>query len=233
MKIIAIGGGGFTHGVDPELDDFVLAQSPVSNPKIGYIGAASNDLPERVDRFYRRFAGTDATASHVLQSTSGDTAADWVARQDIIYVGGGNTKHLLETWCRSGMDRILIDAARSGTVLAGVSAGAVCWFETAFSNLDGCGFVALAGLGIAAGSCCPHYSSEPERQPAFTAAVENGDLPEGIAIDDGVAILVDGRNPVQAFSARMGASAYHVRKSAGGTKVDHVAPVGQDNAPLI
>ena len=223
MKIIAIGGGGFTHGTDAGLDDFVLAQSPVHNPRIGYIGTANSDLPERIDRFYARFASYSATTSHLPESTTGNDAAEWVAGQDMIYVGGGNTKHLLDSWHQSGIDRLLVDAAKSGTLLAGVSAGAVCWFEFAFSNYSEAGFLPVPGLGLVPGSCCPHYSTEPDRPPAFKAAIANGDLPGGLAIDDGVAVFFDGSAPARAFSTRDGASARLVRRSPKGSVIEPIA----------
>lgn len=135
---------------------------------------------------------------------------------DIIYVGGGNTVHLLQQWRQSGVDQVLLQAARQGTLLAGVSAGAVAWFDYALSDASGQGLQPLAGLGLVAGSCCPHYSSEPARAPAFALAITQGHLPTGLAIDDGVAVLLNQHGPAQVFSARPGAGAYRVAHTAAG-----------------
>lgn len=215
--IIAIGGGGFTHESDPELEDFILDLCPVTRPRIGYIGAASHDNTGRIDLFYQRFSDIAGSTSHLLQNESIQTATDWVARQDIIYVGGGDTGHLLRCFRQTGLDSILAAAANSGKILAGVSAGAVCWYEFALSDSGGNGLAPLPGLGLVAGSCCPHYSSEPERQQAYQQQIANGSMPGGLAIDDGVAVLIrPGQLPL-AWSAREGACAYIVENKADTT----------------
>jgi dipeptidase E len=214
ITVIAIGGGGFTHETDPDLEDFILAQSPVKHPNIGFIGAASHDSPSRIDLFYQRFLGSAQSPSHLLQSASIQTAKDWVSQQDIIYVGGGDTQHLLNYCRKNQLDHELAIAANSGTILAGVSAGAVCWYEFALSDAAGNGLKPLPGLGLLPGSCCPHYSSEPERQIAFQRQISNGALPNGIAIDDGVAVLMRSGQLPRFYTAREGLGAYAVEKRA-------------------
>jgi len=214
QTIIAIGGGGFTHETDPTLDDFILDQSPVKHPRVGFIGAASHDNMNSIDLFYKRFLGSARSTSHLLQSASMQTAKDWVLHQDIIYVGGGDTAHLLSYFRKNKLDSILAAAANAGTILAGVSAGAVCWYELALSDAAGNGLQPLPGLGIIAGSCCPHYSSEPQRQKAFQQQISTGAMPNGLAIDDGVAVLIRSGQPLVAYSAREGVGAYRVEKIA-------------------
>ncbi len=217
-KVIAIGGGGFTHGTDSLLDRFVLDQSRTSHPRIGYIGTASQDSPEKIERFYRRFADTDGVTSHLPGNTTIDRAKVWIRAQDILYVGGGDTGFLLDRWRQWGLVEVIRKAATEDVVLAGVSAGAICWFDFALSNAGGRGLAPLSGLGLIKGSCCPHYSSEPERRPAFEDHIADGRLPDGIAIDDGVAVLIEPNCRPVAISARCGASAYLIQRSAEGTR---------------
>jgi dipeptidase E len=217
LTVIAIGGGGFTHGTDPELEDFILAQSRVKRPRIGFIGAASHDSTHRIDLFHQRFLASAKSTSHLLQSASMQTAKGWVSQQDIIYVGGGDTAHLLNYFRKNQLDIALAAAANTGTILAGVSAGAVCWYEFALSDAEGNGLKPLPGLGIIAGSCCPHYSSEPERQSVYQQYISNGALPNGLAIDDGVAVLIRSNKPLMYYSVRNGVSAYTVERLASGS----------------
>ena len=42
-KIIAIGGGGFTHQLDTGLDQFVIDQSKKTKNKIGFLATANKD----------------------------------------------------------------------------------------------------------------------------------------------------------------------------------------------
>ena len=51
-KIIAIGGGGFTHKSDIKLDEFILSQCKKSKIKFGFLPTASKDSPEKIDLFY-------------------------------------------------------------------------------------------------------------------------------------------------------------------------------------
>ena len=131
---------------------------------------------------------------------------------DSVYVGGGNTLQLVAHWRRHGIDQVMIAAARHGVLMAGVSAGANVWFEHALSDSGGNGLLPTRGIGLLAGSCCPHYSSEPQRQTALRACIAQGELPEGIAIDDGVAVLIDGVGNRLAHSSREGAGACLVRR---------------------
>jgi aminopeptidase N len=53
---------------------------------------------------------------------------------DVIYVGGGNTKSMLAVWREWKIDKLLKKAYNRGVVLAGVSAGAICWFEQGITD---------------------------------------------------------------------------------------------------
>src|SRR5262249_55616201 len=111
----------------------------------------------------------------------------------IIYVGGGNTKSMLAVWREWGLPALLHEAWQEGTVLAGVSAGAICWFQQGLTDSWAEKFVALECLGFLEGSCCPHYDGEPERRPAYHECLLKGAMPPGVAIDDYAALhLVEG-----------------------------------------
>lgn len=215
VRLIAIGGGGFTHEADPGMEDFILAQAAVARPRIGFIGAASGDDALKIQRFYARFAAVANICSHLPLQASAAEAARWLDELDIVYVGGGHTLKLIEHWRHSGHDQVLIHAARHGVLMAGVSAGASAWFESALSDASGKGLAPIPGIGMVPGSCCPHYSSEPMRRPAFEANIGRGDLPDGIAIDDGAAVLMEEGRCLGVFPARAGAQAHLVRQVEG------------------
>lgn len=213
-RLIAIGGGGFTHQADPALEDFILAASGCARPRIGFIGTASDDDPLKIRRFYERFAALSDHLTHLAAASTAAATAQWAEGLDVIYVGGGHTLRLIKHWRDTGIAQVLIDAAQRGVLMAGVSAGANVWFEQALSDSGGQGLQPVAGIGLVAGSCCPHYDSEPQRQPAFAEAIAAGALPGGVAIDDGVAVLIDGGGQMTTFTARAGAGAYLVTRSA-------------------
>lgn len=213
-RLIAIGGGGFTHALDPALEDFIVATAGCARPRIGFIGTASEDDPLKIRRFYERFANLSDHLTHLAAGSDASATAAWAQALDLIYVGGGHTLRLIKHWRSTGLDQVLMAAARRGVLMAGVSAGASVWFEQALSDAGGQGLRPVAGIGLVAGSCCPHYDGEPQRPPAFAAAIAAGALPDGVAIDDGVAVLIDGHGQVTAFSARPGAGAYRVTRLA-------------------
>ena len=226
-RLIAVGGGGFTHGTDPALEDFILARSGLARPRVGFIASASGDDPLTIERFHQRFA-PHASAHTVLPALAdARAAAAWLLVQDIVYVGGGHTLRLIEQWQRSGLDRLLIEAAERGVLMAGVSAGASAWFSHALSDAGGQGLAPIRGIGMVAGSCCPHYDSEPARVPAFAGCIARGELPAGIAIDDGAAVLMEADRNLGVFAARPGAGAWIVQSEDARVQVRPLDPLGR------
>lgn len=209
-RLVALGGGGATHGLDQRLDDFVLAQLDRGRPRLGYLGWARPDRPERLRRLGARYEACGGVVEALADMPTPAQAARWVVRQDLVYVGGGDTLLLLLRLRESGLGDLLAQAARDGLLLVGVSAGASVWFEGALSDAGGQGLRPLQGLGLFPGSFCPHHDSEPARQPAFAAAVAAGALPPGLAVDDGAAVLVTAAGPQAVCSARPGAGAQQV-----------------------
>jgi peptidase E len=218
IRIVAVGGGGCTHGTDPALEDFLLGVCKAHPPRIGYIGAASDNDPEKIRRFRARFEGKAELANVLATDASAETTKLWLKNLDAVYVGGGNTAKMLDIWRASGTDRTLSEAARQGVVFGGISAGAACWFEEMLFDNGSSDYRLIKGLGIVKGSCCVHYSSEPERKAAFRRAIANGDIKSGIAIDDGVAVLCGDAGAETYLSARAGHAAYSVERSGNDFK---------------
>ncbi len=225
IRIVAIGGGGCTNGSDPELDRWILSLLPPDCRRVGFIGAASRDDRNKHDGFRAAFAGKADLAPPLPSTANAEACTRWLAGLDLVYAGGGNTALLLETIRGHGWDRPLAAAAERGAILAGVSAGAMCWFEEGFSDSGGTGFRPLRGLGLVRGTCCPHYSDEPERKPAFEAAVAVGTVADGLAIDDGAAVLCDAGGPIACFSARPGHGAYRLARGGEAPGMPTVQPV--------
>jgi len=102
----------------------------------------------------------------------------------VFWVAGGSTANLLAVWRLHGLDELLRAAHARGAVLAGVSAGMNCWFEGSTTDSFGPTLAPLKdGLGILAGSCCPHYDSNEQRRPIYRGAVDRGELGPGYAAD--------------------------------------------------
>jgi dipeptidase E len=212
--IIALGGGGFSCGTELALDRYILAQAGVETPRIGFVPTASGEDPAYIAKFYERFSALNCTPGHLRFFDRTPDLSAWVMVQDIIFVGGGNTKSMLAVWREWDFCDILHQAMRRGVVLAGISAGAICWFEFGVTDSHAGKLSAIPGLGFLSGSCCPHYSDDLARRPAFEHMLYQGELSGGIAIDDGVAVhFVDGQAS-RIVQGKAGVSAYRVQVSA-------------------
>ena len=214
--VIAIGGNGFTSATSPGLDDLVLGAIPGGVRRIGYVGTAAGDDPVRIGHFHALVAPRVAHATVLDRHATGAEAARWAAGLDAIYVGGGDTARLLGAWRAAGIDGAFASAGRDGVVLAGVSAGAACWFEHALVRNAAGILEPIACLGLLPGSACAHYDAEPERHARFSAAIAARTLPDGVGIEDGVAaVFARGARP-RAFSAEPGRRAYAVASDGAG-----------------
>ncbi len=217
-SIFAMGGGGFTmEPNNPLLDDYVLSLTRKTEPRILFLPTASGDTSAQINAFKARFAHRTCVAEHVSLFRLRETPRpleDLLCEQDIVYVGGGSMRNLLAIWQAHGLDELLIEAWKRGIVLAGLSAGAMCWFQAGVTRSSGPP-EALAGLGLLEGSLTVHADGEPERLPVWLAGVRSGDLPGGWALDDGVGLLFRGKRLERVVSSRPGAMAQRVDAIAG------------------
>ncbi|MGE8205648.1 Type 1 glutamine amidotransferase-like domain-containing protein [Heyndrickxia sp. NPDC080065] len=211
-QIIALGGGGFSMEPDNELLDlYILKQSNQLNPSICFIPTASGDSDNYISRFYQFFKKQNCNPSHLsLFKPPSRDIESFILEKDIIYVGGGNTKNLLALWKEWGLDYILKKAWEQGTILAGISAGSICWFEEGVTDSFGDGLEPIKCLGFLKGSNCPHYDGEQDRKPAYHKLILSGAIQSGIAVDDGAAIHYIDQKINKIISSRTSAKAYKV-----------------------
>ncbi len=130
---------------------------------------------------------------------------------------------MLAIWRVHGVDSALRRAYEAGVVLAGVSAGAVCWFRSCVTDSFGALHRMDDGLALLDGSMCPHYDGEANRRPAYHAYVASS-MPAGFAADDGSALhFVDGALR-EVVSSRQHARAYRVMRANDGAVVETGLP---------
>jgi peptidase E len=214
--VIAMGGGGFSMEPDnPALDMFVLDQARSRNPSVCFLATASGDAESYIEAFYTAFKRLPCRPTHVPLFARTPDLNTALLEQDVIYVGGGNTKSMLAVWREWEVHTLLRRAWESGTVLAGVSAGAICWFETGLTDSSGTGLYPLSCLGMLPGACCPHYDGEPERRPALRRLVEERAIASALALDDGAAAHFVNGTLANIVSSRPNAHAYRVERVDG------------------
>ena len=216
--IFAMGGGGFTmEPANPLLDDYVLSLARVKEPRILFLPTASGDTTPQINAFKARFTGRTCVAEHLSLFRLRETKRplrELVLDQDILYVGGGSMRNLLAIWRAHELDDMLVEAWQQGIVLAGLSAGAMCWFQAGLTRSSGPP-EPLEGLGLLEGSLTVHTDGEPERLPVWLRCLREGSLPGGWALDDGVGLLFRGRRLDRIVSSRPGAEAQRVDAITG------------------
>lgn len=225
--IVAMGGGGFSmEPRNPMLDDFVLRLSRRKRrPRVCFVGTASGDSVYYLRRFRKAFPPSRAAATHLtfFERKVRDLKS-FVMSQDVIYVGGGSSANMLAVWRLHGFDRVLRSAWNAGVVMAGISAGAICWFEDGVTDSFGMPFRGLNdGLGFVRGGCCPHYDGEAERRPVLRRLINRG-FPQTLALDDGAAAHFVGTRLEEIVSSRPKARAMRVELRRGAV-VENPIPV--------
>lgn len=227
---MVVGGGAFgldTHG--GALEDHWLALARSINgrgrPNVCLIATATGDDESVIDHFHEVFRAGAETSHLALFDRTVEDIEGFLLAQDAIYVAGGNTASMLGVWGAHGVDTALRRAHEAGVLLAGRSAGGLCWFEGGTTDSFGPRLAPLTGgLGLIPGSHCPHYDGELERRPTYHAMVGRGELPGGIAIDDFAAAVFDGPDLVEVVAARAGPAAYRVERTSGGV-IETILPV--------
>jgi dipeptidase E len=225
--ILALGGGGFTAPPgDPCLDELVLQLAGAPVPRILFLPTASGDPRDQIGRFHAAFGDRPCEPEVLSLFRMGDLRRplrDVVLSQDVIYVGGGSMRNLLAIWQVHGLDRLLRDAWERGVVLAGLSAGAMCWLEGGVTTSSGAP-EPTPGLGFLPGSLSVHADTEPRRRAVYLAAVADGMLPPGWIADDGVGLLFRDMALERVVSARPRARAARVHLVDGAVVETPIEP---------
>lgn len=192
-RMLLIGGGDFFNRGIKQFDDFLIKKVNKENPIICYLPTASKDNESQINKFTSIYENEYNANVIVIKLTkesySFDYLNDILLKSDIIYMGGGNTKLLLEKFYQNQIDKILINAIKKNIIIAGISAGAICLFKGAFSDYSSYqykdtyyNYKMIEGFGFLNYNACPHYDMEGKE--AFN---EFG----GIALENNSAIYIE------------------------------------------
>ncbi len=220
-RIVAIGGGGFLMDDATLLQErFLVSLCGHARPHVLYLGTAAGDGERAQLKFMKAFASLSCDAD-TLPFFPYEMRRDYAAavrRADLVYVGGGNTPAMLAVWREFGFERALREAYEAGTVFAGISAGANCWFERYVTDSVPGGGV-RPGLGWVPGTFCPHLDSESWRQPMLAAT-------SGPALGAGenVAVLFENEHWAEAVSSAAPSSTVCCRRRLADEPFESVEP---------
>ena len=227
--MLAVGGGMLMprDGVPLQVK-YAIELTGQARPRLCVLNTAVGDDPNAYLRFYDRLAETPARVRHLALFPMPNVTdpEDLLMSQDVIFVGGGSVANMVAVWRVHGIDEILRKAWHAGIVLAGSSAGGICWFEGGTTDSFGVRLRPFTdGLGMLAGSFCPHYNSEPERRPLYRRLVADGTLPDGVACDDGAGAHYVDETLAELVADRPEANAYQVAADGAGGAFETVLDV--------
>ena len=210
-NIVAIGGGGFGRTVkDLRIEEYILSLSNKEKPNICFIPTATGDNDSYKVNYYDVFTKFNCNPTHIDFFKRTIDLSSHIPEQDIIFVGGGNTKSMLAVWKDWGLDVLLKDAYENGTVMSGVSAGAICWFEKGLTDSWESELKLLECMNFIPGNCAPHYDEEPERRPATKKLLNDQSINFMYGIEGGAALHFINEIPKKTIRFDKNKNAYKV-----------------------
>ena len=190
-NIVAIGGGGFGRSLgELKIEKYITSLVKKERPKICFIPTASGDNDLYKLNFYRAFSKLNCITSHIDFFSRTEKLENKILSQDIIYVGGGNTKSMLAVWKEWNLHNILKTGYEKGIVMSGVSAGAICWFDRGITDSYAHKLEIIDCLGIVQGIACPHYDEEKAREPFVKEIIKNKRINSCICIEGNCALHI-------------------------------------------
>ena len=222
-QIISIGGGGFGRSLgELRIEKYIINQSKSKNPKICFIPTATGDDNGYINNFYRAFNSLACIPSDISFFKRTIDLRKHILDQDIIFVGGGNTKSMLAVWREWGLDVILKEAYDKGVIMSGVSAGAICWFEQGITDSWSHDLAIMDCLGFVNGTCCPHYDEEPNRRPFVSRALKNKSIDSCISIEGFNALHLVDDSPKYSVAFKDNNDSYNVVLKNGEVSEDQI-----------
>jgi peptidase E/ketosteroid isomerase-like protein len=216
-QIIALGGGGFSDQPDNFLlDEYILLQTNKAAPKVLFLPTAGGDHEDYIAKFYRSYKKFNCKPTHLSLSKKNiayKRLENLIMSQDMIFVGGGSPRFLMQVWRKTGLDKIIKKAWKEGIVLSGMSAGAICWYEDGYKNPKDDIWKKISCLGFLEGSFCPHYDNRGELRRAYRKMITSGEIDPGYGVQDGVALHYIGTELKYIVSSAPDAKAFMVKRS--------------------
>jgi peptidase E len=194
-------------------------------PRVTHLGTAGGDqraFNAELDEA-ARLAGIRFSHLNLFTMPNHPDPAAHLLEQDVVWVSGGSVVNLLAVWRAHGVDSVLRTAWQEGLVLAGVSAGSICWFQGGTTDSFGPELRAVGnGLALLPYANGVHYDSEARRRPLVHRLVADGTLGETHCTDDGVGLVYRGTSLVEAVSEVRGKGAYRVTRGGGGDVLEEM-----------
>jgi dipeptidase E len=216
-KILIFGGG-----YNATFIRYMAGLTGKPMPRLCFLPTASADSPFGIANWFETCAPLDVKpfVQRLFISSYNQKLSfeEVLLSMDGIVVGGGNTLNMMAIWKAQGIDTILRQAWEKGIVLAGGSAGSLCWFEHGTTDSRPKDISKVECLGFIKGSHCPHYDSEPTRRPLYHSYIQSKQFKPGYACDDQAAIYFEDNEVKKVVALREESNAYYVYEENGEAK---------------
>lgn len=165
-RIIAIGGGELKNRETLDIDAYIAEQAKkaAGNRRACglFLPTASHDCMPYYNTFHKVYTGIFDVKTDVALTVNRETDPEKMRlkfeKADFLYVGGGDTVFMIDSWKQTGLLSLIEEAYNRGVLICGLSAGAICWFEEMYSDsvIEG-EYAMFPGLGWIKGKISPHY----------------------------------------------------------------------------
>lgn len=225
--------GGYLPGrrtdleLGPLVHHAVERSGAAGRPRVCHVGTASGDQRWFSGRMAEagRVAGFETSELTLFTMPNVDDALGHLLEQDVVWVGGGSVVNLLAVWRAHGLDEIFRTVWQAGVVLAGVSAGSLCWHAGGTTDSFGPELRPVTnGLGLLPYGNGVHYDSEAGRRPLMHRLVGDGAWATAYCTDDGVGLVYEGTRLVEAVTEVTGKGAYVVTAQDGFVSEERIEP---------
>jgi peptidase E len=214
-KTIFVGGSGLNR----TFIKYVATLTGKANPKICFVPTATGDNPLTISTWYANVEDLPlrpyVLRTYIASPTAPKSFEEIIMSMDAIIVGGGNTLNMLAIWKAHGIDTVLRKAYERGVILAGGSAGSLCWFEGGSTDSRPKELTIVEGLGILEFSHSPHYLKEVTRRPLYHQLIASGKLKPGYACDDLAGLVFVNGKLSKSVTQDPGHNSYYVHLKAG------------------
>ncbi len=204
-RMILIGGGELKNRETLHIDGYIasLAKRRAGERRACglFIPTASHDCMPYYNTFHKVYTGLFDIKTDVVLTVGREIDPAKIGakfeKADFLYIGGGNTVFMLEHWKETGLLGYIREAYERGVIVAGLSAGAICWFEEMYSDsvIEG-EYAMYRGLGWIKGKISPHYN---ERMLDFDKIVLYNQY-RAWGIENGAALEIEDGEPAKSIS---------------------------------
>lgn len=163
-RLVAIGGGNWQQKETKHIDQKIIEMSEKPQPRVLFFPTALKDDQGYAKRFkqYYRLLRCHVDAIRLLHSkkTYEQLEKEWLD-YDILYLGGGDTKLLMDTLVSTHTDQIIRKAYEAGIIIAGYSAGANDLFHFGYAKQDE-QYTFVEGMKLYDGVFSPHVQERKD-----------------------------------------------------------------------